>query len=73
MWILSTNYKNDWHKSAVKNMWPSVFVMSVAKNSSVAGTIIIELSDSMHILQPDVEFHQSGIIMRHYDTHQCNL
>jgi ribonuclease BN (tRNA processing enzyme) len=38
-----------------------------------AGTVIIELKDKAHILQPDIQFHQESIIKPHFTEHKCNL
>ena len=43
------------------------------KGCPCAGTIVIELSDSINVLQPDLEFHQNMIIRRFYDDHRCHL
>lgn len=38
-----------------------------------AGTVIIELKDKAHVLQPDIQFHQESIIKPHFTDHKCNL
>lgn len=38
-----------------------------------AGTVIIELKDKAHILQPSIQFHQEAIIKPHFTDHKCNL
>ena len=38
-----------------------------------AGTVILELSESVHIIQPQIDFHQNSIIKPYFDRHQCNL
>lgn len=37
-----------------------------------SGTVILELGDSVRILQPKLEFHQDEIINSFYENHQCN-
>lgn len=37
-----------------------------------AGTIIIELGETVSVLQPDLHFHRQTIIRPHYRSHQCN-
>ncbi|MCP5096306.1 MAG: hypothetical protein GY943_12210, partial [Chloroflexi bacterium] len=38
-----------------------------------SGTVILELGDSVRVLQPQLEFHQNEIIKSFYNCHQCNL
>ncbi|MBK9049364.1 MAG: hypothetical protein IPL78_00125 [Chloroflexi bacterium] len=38
-----------------------------------AGTIVVELGDSVRILQPRPDFHRTEIIGRFYEQHKCNL
>lgn len=38
-----------------------------------AGTIIVELSDQVHVLQPDAFVHRDQIISRYYGTPQCAI
>lgn len=38
-----------------------------------AGTVIVELKDKAHVLQPDSQFHQESIIKPHFTEHKCNL
>jgi len=38
-----------------------------------AGTVIIELGDEVHVLQPEVQFHRETIIEPHFKTHKCNI
>lgn len=38
-----------------------------------AGTVIIELGDSVRVLQPTTEFHRTSVIQHFNDTHQCIL
>ncbi len=41
------------------------------RGCSCAGTVIIELGDSVRVLQPTIEFHRTSVIQRFNDTHQC--
>jgi competence protein ComEC len=38
-----------------------------------AGTVIIELKEKTHVLQPEIQFHQEFIIKPHFTDHKCNL
>ncbi len=38
-----------------------------------AGTVVIELATTVHVLQPELTFHQNTIIKPFYDTHQCRV
>lgn len=49
----------------------SAFFYLQQRGCPCAGTVIIELSESVRVLQPTTEFHRAGIIQRYNDTHQC--
>lgn len=51
----------------------SSFFYNQQSGCPCSGTVIIELGDSVRILQPHLEFHQNTIINSFYDSHQCNL
>jgi hypothetical protein len=36
-----------------------------------AGTIVVELGETVRILQPDVTFHHRMIIESHFNSHKC--
>ncbi len=39
-----------------------------------AGTVVIELGDNVHVLQPDLMFHQDSIVNVYFkDHHKCHL
>jgi len=38
-----------------------------------AGTVIVELSDEVRILQPEKNFHRQSIIEPHFKNHKCNI
>jgi hypothetical protein len=38
-----------------------------------AGTVIIELSDEVRVLQPEKKFHRQSIIEPHFKEHKCNI
>lgn len=38
-----------------------------------AGTVIIELSDEVRVLQPEKNFHLQSIIEPHFKEHKCNI
>lgn len=37
-----------------------------------AGTVIIELGEEAHVIQPEAKFHRELIIERHFKDHKCN-
>ncbi len=41
------------------------------KGCPCAGTIVIELSDKAHVLQPEIEFHREIIIRPHFQIRKC--
>jgi hypothetical protein len=43
------------------------------KGCPCAGTVIIELSDSAQILQPESRFHREDIIKTYFTSHKCNI
>lgn len=51
----------------------ALFFFQEQRGCPCSGTIILELGDSVRIIQPQLEFHQNEIIKSFYDTHQCNL
>lgn len=42
------------------------------KGCPCAGTIIIELDNEPHVLQPEIRFHRSLIIEPHFKAHKCS-
>jgi beta-lactamase superfamily II metal-dependent hydrolase len=38
-----------------------------------AGTVIVELGDKAHVVQPTTRFHQDSIIRPHFQRHKCFL
>lgn len=38
-----------------------------------AGTVIVELSDEVRVLQPEKNFHRQSIIEPHFEEHKCNI
>ncbi|MFL5660406.1 MAG: ComEC/Rec2 family competence protein [Ktedonobacteraceae bacterium] len=38
-----------------------------------AGTVIIELGDKIHVIQPEINFHQENIIKHHFKSAKCNI
>ncbi len=43
------------------------------KGCPCAGTVIIELGDSVHIIQPEENFHKNKVIKPNYHKKQCTL
>lgn len=48
-------------------------VLGSKKGCPCAGTVIIELSDGVHILQPESGFHRERIIKTYFSSRKCNI
>lgn len=48
-------------------------VLGSKQGCPCAGTVIIELSDEVRVLQPDKTFHRQSIIEPHFKGHKCNI
>jgi len=55
---------------ADKNGYP---VIGSKQGCPCAGTVIIELSDEVHILQPETRFHRQSVITPYFKGHKCNI
>lgn len=47
------------------------FFYSEQRGCPCAGTVILELGESVRVLQPAIGFHRASIIQRYNDSHQC--
>lgn len=56
-----------------QNSQVDAFFFQEQSGCPCSGTVIVELSDSVRILQPDPEFHQKQIINSFYGNHRCRL
>lgn len=61
---------SDYEAQSAKNGQQLIFSR---RGCPCAGTVVIELGEKAHVLQPEIKFHRNIIIEPHFKAHKCTF